>query len=102
MEIGSALARLLRMKQITGDDYVKSRTSADLLAGSWFVIQPSEVVRGKALRLLDRHDLRAGDAFQLASALEWCGDTPSGKVFITADHRLREAALLSGFTAPTL
>jgi len=33
----------------------------------------------------------------LAAALEWCEDAPQGRVFLTADRRLREAAMLSGF-----
>ena len=46
-----------------------------------------------------RFDLRAADSFQLAAALEWCEDAPQGRVFLTADQKLGEAALLSGFDA---
>jgi predicted nucleic acid-binding protein len=49
--------------------------------------------------LVDRYDLRAADSFQLAAALEWCEDVPQGRVFLTADQRLREAARFSGFNA---
>jgi hypothetical protein len=35
----------------------------------------------------------------LAAALEWYEDAPQGRVFLTADEKLREAALLSGFHA---
>jgi hypothetical protein len=48
---------------------------------------------------VDRFDLRAADSFQLAAVLEWCEDAPQGRVFLTADQTLREAALLSGFDA---
>ena len=44
-------------------------------------------------------DLRAADSFQLAAALEWCEDDPQGRIFLTADRRLREAAWSSGFDA---
>jgi len=31
--------------------------------------------------------------------LVWCENIPKGRVFLTADRRLREAALLAGFDA---
>jgi predicted nucleic acid-binding protein len=99
VEIASALARLLRMQQISPSDCVKARKLAQTLADSWSVIQPSDALRSKAVRLVDRHDLRAADALQLVAALEWCEDAPQGRLFLTADERLREAALLSGFDA---
>ncbi len=73
-----------------------SRASRD---GSWSVIQPSDVVRAKAMQLVDRYDLRAADALQLAAALVWCEDLPQGRMFLTADQKLQEAAMLSGFDA---
>ena len=39
------------------------------------------------------------DSLQLAAALSWCEDVPQGRVFLTADQKLREAALLSGLDA---
>jgi predicted nucleic acid-binding protein len=65
----------------------------------WSVIQPSEAVRAKAMQLVDRYDLRAADALQLAAALAWFEDFPQGRAFLTADQKLREAALLNGFDA---
>jgi prevent-host-death family protein len=38
----------------------------------------------------------------LAAALEWCHDRPNGRVFLTADQRLRQAANLAGFDAKTV
>jgi predicted nucleic acid-binding protein len=49
------------------------------------------------VQLVERYDLRAADSFQLAAALEWCEDAPQGRVFLTTDKKLRDAALLSGF-----
>ena len=51
------------------------------------------------MQLVERYDLRAADALQLAAALGWCEDAPQGRVFLTADRKLREAVLLSGFDA---
>jgi predicted nucleic acid-binding protein len=97
VEIASALARLVRMKQLESSDWAKCRQLAAGLADAWFVIQPSGALRARATQLLDRYDLRAADALQLAAALEWCADVPRGRVFLAADEKLREAAILSGF-----
>jgi predicted nucleic acid-binding protein len=99
VEIASALARLVRMKQLDPSDWTRGRKLAKRLADSWSVIQPSDALRAKSAQLVDRFDLRAADSFQLAAALEWCEDAPQGRVFLTADQKLREAALLSGFDA---
>ncbi len=99
VEIASALARLVRMKQLNSSDWAKADKIATALANDWSVIQPSEAVRAKATELVDRYDLRAADALQLAAALAWCEEIPQGRVFLTADQKLQEAALLSGFDA---
>ena len=99
VEISSALARLVRMKQLAPSDWTKARKLAQRLADSWSVIEPSNALRAKSAQLVDRYDLRAADSFQLAAALEWCEDVPQGRVFLTADQRLREAARFSGFNA---
>lgn len=99
VEIASALARLVRTKRINASDCAKARKLANVLSDSWSVIQPSDTLRAKSLRLVDQYDLRAADSLQLASALEWCEDVPKGRAFLTADARLREAALLAGFEA---
>jgi predicted nucleic acid-binding protein len=85
------------MKEINATDCAKARKLAHVLADSWFEVQPSDALRARALQLVDRYDLRAADSLQLAAALEWCEDDPSGRVFLTVDARLREAALLTGF-----
>jgi predicted nucleic acid-binding protein len=97
VETASALRRLVRMKLLTPDDWTVSRRLTLELAGSWRVIQPSNSLRAGAVQLVDRYDLKAADALQLAAALEWCEKVPQGRVFLTADQKLREAAVLSGF-----
>jgi len=99
VEIASGLARLLRMKQLDSGDWTKARKLVRRLADSWSVIEPSDALRARSIQLVDRYDLRAADSFQLAAALEWCEDVPQGRVFLTTDRKLREAALLSGFDA---
>ena len=97
VEIASALRRLVRMKQLAPEEWATSRSLAADLAESWRVVQPSNSLRVVAAQLVDRYDLKAADALQLAAALDWCEDAPHGEVFLTADQKLREAAVLSGF-----
>jgi predicted nucleic acid-binding protein len=87
------------MKQLDSGAWTKTLKLAKVLADSWSLIQPSNVLRSKAVQLVERYDLRAADALQLAAALVWCEDAPQGRVFLTADQKLREAALLSGLDA---
>jgi predicted nucleic acid-binding protein len=47
---------------------------------------------------LERHELRAADAFQLASALVWCNERPKNRSFLCRDLRLRAAARTEGFS----
>jgi predicted nucleic acid-binding protein len=97
VEIASALARLVRMEQLDSAGWAEARRLSAALADGWFVVQPSNGLRAKAAELVNRYDLRAADALQLAAALEWCEDFPQGRIFLTADQKLREAALLAGF-----
>jgi predicted nucleic acid-binding protein len=102
VEIVSAISRLARMNQIDAQGVAKANHRASQLASDWFVIKPSDPLRVRAVRLLNQHSLRAGDALQLSAALEWCNDQPNGRVFLTADQRLRQAASLCGFDAKTV
>ena len=97
VEIASALARLVRTKEISTTDCAKARQVLVALADEWSVIQPSNALRDHAMRLVDRYDLKAADAMQLAAAFDWCDKVPLGEVFLTADQKLREAAVLCGF-----
>jgi|ERR1700733_1909442 predicted nucleic acid-binding protein len=102
VEIASALARLLRMKQLDSRDWARATNLANKLSSLWSVIQPSERLRATSMRLVDRFDLRAADSLQLAATLEWCEYEPLNRVFLTADQKLRDAALLAGFDARQL
>lgn len=92
----SAIARMRREDQLTSSAERDARSLLDTLRKSWFEVQPGDVVREQALRLLRVHALRAADALQLAAALEWAGAPPEGE-FVTFDDRLREAAVREGF-----
>jgi predicted nucleic acid-binding protein len=99
VEIAGALARLVRMQQISSGQWAEARKIYDILRNSWSVVQPSDGLRARAVQLVERYDLRAADSLQLAAALEWCEDAPQGRSFLSADGRLREAALQGGFDA---
>jgi len=89
----------MRMKELDTRNWAEAIKLAKILADSWSVIQPSDALRVTSMELVARYDLRATDSFQLAAALEWCEYAPQGRVFLTADQKVRDAALLSGFDA---
>lgn len=99
VEIASALARLLRMKLLTSRQWAEAHNTASAFAQAWTVVEPSNTVRAGTQKIVEQYDLRAGDALQLAAALEWCADVPRSRRFFTADTRLFQAALLCGFDA---
>lgn len=102
VEIAAALARLVRTREITSHGLIKAQKAALRLADGWSFIPPSDAVRTRAFDLVHKHDLRAADSLQLAAALEWCENQPQGRVFLSADRRLRQAALAAGFDAKTV
>jgi predicted nucleic acid-binding protein len=94
----SALSRRNREAVLTSDDERKARAVLDVLASGWSEVQPTEMVRQRAERLLSIHPLRTADAFQLAAALIWSQETPRGLEFVCLDNNLRESALKEGFS----
>jgi predicted nucleic acid-binding protein len=98
VECWSAFARLRREGLFSIDDEDAARELLQTLQDSWIEILPSEDVRTHAGRLLRLHAVRSADALQLAAALVWAGDPPSGEV-VVLDRRLHEAVRLEGLTA---
>jgi predicted nucleic acid-binding protein len=96
VEIGSALARRTR-EGLAASRETTFRTEWKELSDYWREIGALEPVRARALRLLNTHSLRAGDALQLAAALVACDDRPDGLPFVCLDDRLRDAARREGF-----
>ncbi len=94
----SALSRRKREGVLTSDDERQARAVLDALASGWSEVQPTEMVRQRAERLLSIHPLRTADAFQLAAALIWAQETPRGLEFVCLDNNLRESALKEGFS----
>jgi len=98
VECWSAFARLRREGTFQVDDEDAARGLLRTLQESWIEMLPSEDVRVHAGRLLRLHPVRSADAWQLAAALVWAGDPPSGEI-VAYDRRLQEAARLEGLTA---
>jgi hypothetical protein len=98
IECLSALSRRQREGVLTPGDVSKARAVLSTLAAAWSEVQPTEMVRLRAERLLSIHPLRAADALQLAAALVWAQETPRGLDFVCLDQNLRESSLKEGFS----
>jgi uncharacterized protein len=97
LECASALNRLRREGALSEASLTRTLRELSLMAASWFEVQPADAVRGRALRLLRVHPLRAADALQLAAALIAVGEDTGALTFVSNDERLREAAEKEGF-----
>jgi predicted nucleic acid-binding protein len=98
IECLSALSRRQREGVLTSGDAAKARAVLSALAAAWSEVQPTELVRLRAERLLSIHPLRAADALQLAAALVWAQETPRGLHFVCLDQNLCESSLKEGFS----
>jgi uncharacterized protein len=97
VECASAFSRLEREGRLDAAQVAEAMERMMCAAGDWTEVAPSEKLRESALRLLRVHNLRAGDALQLAAALSACEGYPAGMEFVCLDTRLNEAALREGF-----
>jgi predicted nucleic acid-binding protein len=98
VEATSALARLHRQDFLTDAQYHGARERLEILQKGWREIQPSTRLRELAELQLDRHELRAADALQLAAALIWCNQRPRNRPFLCRDAKLQLAASNEGFS----
>ena len=97
LECAGALANAQRRERISPADFQKARALIDHLRETAVEIQPTEVVRARALRILSVHALRAGAALELAAAFIWCQERTHDVGFVALDEPLRLAAALEGF-----
>jgi len=98
VECISAFRRQTREKSLSVAGERQARQVLQALCRAWTEVQPNEVLRELAQRLLSAHSLTAADALQLAAALHWCHRRTRDEFFVTFDARLREAARKEGFT----
>lgn len=97
VECLSALARRHREGALSASAETKAKAVLSTLSAEWSEIQPSELVRQRAERLLAIHPLRSADAFQLAAALVWAQESPQDLEMVCLDQNL-QAAHREGFT----
>jgi hypothetical protein len=96
VEIASALARRAREGAFSDAARDRAVAAVDADLASILVVELTAVIVARAQALLRRHELRAGDAIQLASCLyiqEALGEETS---FVAFDDRLANAARLEG------
>ena len=100
VECVSALTRLAREGRLDEDHVSTAKRRLDAILDRSDTIEPSHGVRDRACRLLRAHPLRAGDALQLAAAMELRGDRSDAVEFVTFDSRLAVAARREDFLTP--
>ena len=97
VECESAVARVERDGVVASADAELARERLAELSETWREVEPGDLQRRAARRLLRTHPLRAGDALQLAAALLASDGDPAALEFVTLDDRLAEAARREGF-----
>lgn len=97
VECISAVARREREGTLTSGIVLEASARLERLLAAWEEIQPADVLRRTATRLLRVHALRAADAFQLAAARVASEERPDTLPFVTLDERLGLAAQREGF-----
>ena len=96
IECASALARKEREAAPTA--VADAFRRLDALTEAWEEVEPVQVVRAAARRLVRVHDLRAADAPQLAAAIAVAEAATETLALVTLDDRLAAAAVREGFT----
>jgi len=92
VELGSALIRRWREGMITDDHRDRALASVERDLGALLIVELAPVIVERALGLLRRHPLRAGDAIQLASCLHLRDALDDDVTFVAFDQRLVAAA----------
>jgi len=98
IERQSALKHLLQENQISQAAYDATVKRLEIQSETWREILPTEKVREPAKTIIKNQNLRTLDALQLAAALVWCFEKPTGRIFVCCDDKLSEAARKIGFT----
>lgn len=97
VEVMSALFRQRRDELLTADELAKARRRTEKLFEHWTILEPGDELEHEALAMVERHPLRAGDAFQLGAARLFAKRQPRGKQFVCRDGALSKAAEREGF-----
>ena len=98
VEIASALLRRWRQGDLSDGERDRALAALRLDLAAMNVVELAPEVSALAIRLLERHDLRAGDAVQLASSAYLQRKVGRPIEFLAFDRRLVEAAVREGLT----
>ena len=96
-ECASAIGRLERTHALAAEGIRHAFSRLGHLAAAWTEIEPVRQLRETAIRFLRVHDLRTGDALQLAAAFMAAEGRPPALEFVCRDERLLRAAEREGF-----
>jgi len=96
VEVASALERRCREGDLPRPDRDRALAALPEDLGSIYVVELSPEVSARALGLLVRHALRAGDAIQLASCLRLQQEAGVEVQFLAYDTQLGDAARAEG------
>jgi hypothetical protein len=94
----SAIWRAVHGGRLPRATATRSEATLTALSNRWFELVATEPIRETAERCLRAHQLRAGDAFHLATALLAAEFRPVTVPFVCYDQRLAHAAQREGFT----
>lgn len=97
VECESAISRLEREGRLQRRSATAARKRLGLFAATWHEVQPADLLRDNACRLLRVHDLRAADSLQLAAGLAAAEGRPATLAFVCLDQRLAATAEREGF-----
>lgn len=97
VECASALARIERAGELEVEGATMAFQRLRALARSWHLVEPTDLVKESATRLLRTHDLRAADSLQLAAALVAAEQRPASLELVCRDRRLAVGAQREGF-----
>lgn len=97
IEIGGAVARLRREGVMSAGHAHAARERLESLKACCREVEPTGEVRDLAVELVERYELHAADALQLAAALVWCNRRAARRLFYTNDRQLTRAARAVGF-----
>lgn len=98
VECESALQRRFREGALSMDEARDARHRLRALAESWHEVPPNMQLRTLAIRLLRTHPLQAADSLQLAAAIGLMQAGLPNLRFLSADHRLADAAEIEGLS----
>lgn len=96
VECASVLSRLERDKALSGRQTSAALDRLQELKQAWHEVQPVEIVRRTAQRLLRTHRLRASDSLQLAAAIVASEGDPASMEIVALDGRLWDTAQREG------